>query len=62
MLTSTIDHALEKIDFQLPDEDLPNFYVYIFSHHYKIDFPYDYEDYRPPKYFKLLYKLVKDHL
>ena len=62
MFVSTIEDALKKIDFELNDDDKMPFNIYVFKNHYHIDFPYEYEEYRPPKYFKLLYKMIADFL
>ena len=62
MFVSTIELALKKIDYEIPDEDVMPFNIYVFKHHFKIDFPYEYADYRPPKYFKLLYKMIAEYL
>jgi hypothetical protein len=58
MFVSKIDDALKEIDFEMTEEDRPYFYIYIFRTQYKIDLDYDIE-YRPPKYFKLLHKMIK---
>jgi hypothetical protein len=53
-MLETIKKALNTIDFQLNDEDENNFYIYAMNMIYHKDLPYPYEEYRPPRYFKLL--------
>ena len=62
MFVSTIDEAMKKIDFEITDSDKVDFYTYVFRHHYKIEFPYDSEEYRPPKYFRILLKEIMPYL
>ena len=58
MFVSNITEALKKIDFQIVDDDAIGFQTYVFKNHYKIDLPYEYPEYRPPKYFRILYKEI----
>jgi len=62
MFVENIDNALKIIDFEINDDDRTNFYTFIFRTHYNCDLPYDHHEYRPLKYFKLLYKMIKDYL
>lgn len=55
----TIRMSLKQIDFQLRDEDRNEFYIYAVNNLYDKDFPYPYEIYHPPKYFKTLLKEIK---
>lgn len=55
---STIRRALSVIDFQIPDDDRNDFLIYAINHIYHKDFPYPYEAYSPPKYFKILLKEI----
>jgi hypothetical protein len=57
----TIRRALNVIDFQLCDDDRNDFYIYAVNRLYQKDFPYPYEDYNPPKYFKILLKEIKPY-
>jgi len=56
---STIRMSLKHIDFELRDEDRNEFYIYAVNNLYNKQFPYPYDEYRPPKYFKVLLKEIK---
>ena len=56
---NTIRMALKYIDFELSDEDRNEFYIYAVNNIYNKHFPYPYDEYRPPKYFKILLKEIK---
>ena len=56
---NTIRMSLKQIDFQLRDEDRNDFYIYAVNNLYNKDYPFPYEIYRPPKYFKTLLKEIK---
>ena len=62
MFVSNVDDALKTIDFEVPDDDRANFYTFVFIHKYNIKMNYDSPEYRPPKYFKLLLKLIEGHM
>ena len=55
---SNVEHCLKKIDYEIPDADAFPFYIFILNKHYKCDLTYEYEDYRPPRYFRFLYKWI----
>ena len=59
---STVEQGLKKIDYEIPDVDAFLFYVYVLNNHYHCNIPIEYEDYRPPRYFKFLYKWILPHL
>jgi hypothetical protein len=59
---SNVEHSLKKIDFEIPDDDAFYFYVFVLKNHYGCDLSYNYEDYRPPRYFRFLYKWILPHL
>jgi len=62
MYVSNIDKAMKKIDFQIPDEDRTNFYTFVFQKKYGMKVKYEINEYRPPKYFNFLLKLVDEYL
>ena len=55
MSFDSIDEALRKVDFEIMDKDRKLFYYYIFTNHYKCEYPYDIEMYKTPNYFKYLH-------
>ena len=55
----TIRMALKYIEFELRDEDRNDFYIYAVNNIYHKDFPFPYEIYIVPKYFKILLKEIK---
>jgi hypothetical protein len=55
---SAVEQSLKKIDYEIPDIDALCFYIFVLNHHYKCDISYEYEDYRPPRYFRFLYKWI----
>ena len=59
MFVSNVETALKKIDFEIPDDDKSNFYTFFFIQKYNIPMEYDTPNYRPPKYFKLLLKMIE---
>ena len=58
---SDVEHSLKAIDFEIPDEDALCFYIYVLANHYKQDLSFE-NEYRPPRYFKFLYKWIQPHL
>jgi hypothetical protein len=62
MYVTPIDNALKKIDFEIPDDDRTNFYTFVFKKKWNIEMNYDVREYRPPKYFNFLLKLIDEHL
>jgi hypothetical protein len=62
MYVSNIDKALKKIDFQIPDDDRTHFYTFVFKNKYGMKVNYEMREYRPPKYFTFLLKLVDELL
>ena len=59
---STVERGLKKIDYEIPDADALLFYMFVLNEHYKCNLIYEYEDYRPPRYFKFLYKWILPYL
>jgi hypothetical protein len=59
---STVERCLKKIDYEIPDVDAFPFYIFILNKHYNCDLTYEYEDYRPPRYFRFLYKWILPEL
>jgi len=57
----TIRRALSAIDFQIPDDDRNDFYIYAVNRLYNKDYPHEYDEFFPPKYFKLLLKEIKPY-
>ena len=57
----TIKRALSVIDFQLTDDDKNEFYIYALNCLYNKDYEYEYDEYKPPKYFKVLLKEIKPY-
>lgn len=55
-----ISTYLKRIDFEPPDDDKHNLYVYLHNHLFQTGFDYDKEEYRPLKYFKLVLKMIQD--
>jgi len=62
MSVSIIDEALRRVDFEIMDNDRDKFYFYIFTNHYKCEYPYDVEMYKTPRYFKFLHQIVVPYL
>jgi len=62
MSFDTIDEALRKVDFEIMDQDRDKFYYYIFTNHYKCEFPYEVQIYKTPRYFKYLHQMVQEFL
>lgn len=62
MSFDTIDEALRKVDFEIIDEHRKQFYYYIFTNHYKCEYPYEFEMYKTPRYFKWLHQMVEEFL
>lgn len=52
----TIDRALIEVDFQIPDEEKYDFYVYAHNIIYDTHLDYSYPEIKLPKYYKLLLK------
>jgi hypothetical protein len=59
MELKTIQDALLKIDFQINDDDKPEFYAYVLNDLYDMKIDYDNPDFRPKKYYKVLLKEIK---
>lgn len=57
----TIKRALAVIDFQLIDDDKNNFYIYALNNIYNKSCNYEYDEYKCPKYFKILLKEIKPY-
>jgi hypothetical protein len=55
-----ITNYLKRIDFQPPDDDKGNLYIYLHNHLYLTNIDYDNEEYRPLKYFKLVLKMIQE--
>jgi hypothetical protein len=62
MSVATIEDALRRVDFELMNEHRDKFYFYIFTNHYKCEYPYENELGRTPRYFKYLYQMIENHL
>jgi hypothetical protein len=54
-----IQDALLKIDFQINDDDKPDFYNYVLNELYGIGGDYANPDFVPKKYFKVLLGQIK---
>jgi hypothetical protein len=52
----TIDRALLQIDFQIPDDEKNDFYIYAYNVIYDLHLEYSYPEMKPPKYYKFLLK------
>jgi len=59
---SFVEQGLKKIDYEIPDVDALCFYIFVLKQHYHCNLEYEYEHYRPPKYFRFLYKWITPHL
>ena len=55
----TIQDALLKIDFQINDDDKPEFYAYVLNDLYDMKIDYVNPDFHPKKYYKVLLKEIK---
>lgn len=62
MSVATIEEALRMVDFEIMDNDRDKFYYYIFTNHYKCEYPFDVEMYKTPRYFKYLHQMVVPYL
>jgi hypothetical protein len=62
MSVATIEDALRTVDFEIMDIDRDKFYYYIFTNHYKCEYPYEVEMYKTPRYFKYLHQMVVPYL
>lgn len=56
---SIIQEALLKIDFQINDDDKPEFYAYVLNELYDTKCEFANPDFVPKKYFKVLLKQIK---
>lgn len=56
---NTIEETLLKIDFQINDDDKPEFYAYVLNELYDAKLEYENPDFVPKKYFKVLLKQIK---
>ena len=59
MSVAIIEDALRKVDFEIMEQDKNHFYHYIFTNHYKCDYPYENEVGRTPNYFKFLHQMIQ---
>lgn len=55
----TIQDALLKIDFQINDDDKPEFYAYVLNELFNMKIDYVNPDFSPKKYYKVLLKEIK---
>jgi hypothetical protein len=60
-----ITNYLKQIDYQPPDKEAHNLYTYLHNNLYNTDFKYKVdgyvdEEYRPPKLFKFVLKMIRD--
>jgi hypothetical protein len=62
MSFDTIDDALRRVDFELMDEHRKDFYYYIFTNHYKCEYPYEVKMYKTPRYFKYLHQMIVPYI
>jgi len=62
MSFDSIDEALRKVDFEIMDNDRKLFYYYIFTNHYKCEYPFDIEMYKTPNYFKFLHQMIVPYI
>ena len=56
---NTIEEALLKIDFQINDDDKPEFYAYVLNELYDMKLDFANPDFVPKKYFKVLLGQIK---
>lgn len=56
---SIIEEALLKIDFQINDDDKPEFYAYVLNELFNTKCEFVNPDFQPKKYYKVLLKEIK---